>query len=284
MVSKKLIASLGIKTFLVILLVFTASKTIAKNLDAPDPPTDEECRLVKDPNTAPDGCGAYNSFAVKNLRIKKGDNVMRGEIPWFAYLPKPGCGATIIDESHLLTAARCIKGEYHMIGKLVVVGNIDKRSNSTESECTAQVRHIKSVEAHPCFCDEMDRACYEKETRYPRIPNQYSAAIITVDKPFLFNRFVRPICLPESNAYEITNGDISGFGAVDKFYDDNGDGVTEFPLTLQKATIPIASREKCEKLYGNIFSSYDSFCAGSHNESHPVSNGRSYFMRDKNFP
>ena len=65
-----------------------------------------------------------------------------------------GCGGTIIDPWHVVTAGHCIPG---MEGQTVVAGASYRKSrevtNSTE-ECTIQRRRVKYVQPHPCYCDE----------------------------------------------------------------------------------------------------------------------------------
>ena len=249
----------------------------------PPPPSEEDCRLASPsaPNPFPGQCGRYNVSRAeesKQSRIVNGKASSRGKIPWQAHLPYPGCGAVIIDETHVLTAAHCILGVNSMIGMPVVAGNVYANSSwqflqfddDTRPECTTQKRAIRYVQPHPCYCDYWaDCGSWSwGELPFPAsiaTDYQYDAAVITVDEPFRFNEFVQPACLPSTNAEPLngTWGMTSGFGRFDdEIWDSKPEG-------LQYAWKPIASRETCTKHVADMgyVVSNDMLCTGFPNDT-----------------
>ena len=117
---------------------------------AAPPPTARECELASptanDP--FPGECGRFDAPELKRKRIAGGEAVARGEVPWQAQINL--CGATIIDDLHLVTSASCNV----QVGTKVYAGHIttDGISMATDVECTQQERTIVSVSNHPCYC------------------------------------------------------------------------------------------------------------------------------------
>ncbi|XP_071642079.1 serine protease ndl [Temnothorax longispinosus] len=89
------------------------------------------------------------------------------------------CGGVILTEVHILTAGHCMygyEGHYYEIQ----AGILRRLSFSL----TTQWRRAKHVIIHPGFVKEQ---------------MQNDIAIIVLDKPLLFNRWVRQVCLPALN-------------------------------------------------------------------------------------
>ena len=157
------------------------------------------------------------------------------------------CGATIISEKHLVTAAHCIQNlRFIIIGAPVLAGHIVNGKYDYSEECTRQTRKIIQVQGHPCYCGGF-------ECEGPGAPEvakllswgQYDVAILTVDPPFVFNEFVQPACLPESDAPIPVGTAVltSGFGQVT--YPNRTK-----PITLQSMTSYIMSQAKCNQTHG----------------------------------
>ena len=237
----------------------------------PSPPTDADCLLAspKAPNPFQGQCGQYNASRAPTSRgrIVGGDDAYRGQFPWQAYSPNPGCGAIVIDEWHVVTAAHCIEGIDDMIGLPVVVGHVYLKtgkdalnfSRSETHECTAQVRKIKHVQAHPCYCDYYERSCGRASSPFPGNlfeSLQNDIAVITLDASLTFNEFVQPICLPQQNEefHNETMAIVSGFG------DSKGPP----PENLLYVAKPVVSNKECASLIPPIFGivTDDMLCAG----------------------
>ena len=135
-----------------ILLVFVAANGQETTpTEYPPPPSDEECRLALDSEPFSGKCGEIYENDVHSSTQFEGKTANRGQIPWQAFLYN-GCGGTIIDESHVLTAANCIWSD--AIGKTVSFGHIYSNASSQADECTFQRRAIVRADPHPCFCSE----------------------------------------------------------------------------------------------------------------------------------
>ena len=112
------------------------------------------------------------------------------------------CGATIVGERHLVTAAHCIQNRRDtIIGAPVLAGHIVNGKYNYSEECTRQTRTIIQVQGHPYYCGGFEcKGPGMPDVAYSLNENQYDVAILTVDQPFIFNEFVRPACLPDSDA------------------------------------------------------------------------------------
>ena len=148
-----------------------------------------------------------------------------------------------------------------MIGDPIMVGHVYRKASASiwdKDECTTQTRHIKHIQPHPCYCD-YKAACARSQNDYPAsiaVELQFDAAVITVDKPFNFNKFVQPACLPEPQ--EITPigslAMVSGFGTL---WSD-GPSAT----SLQHFWMPVLSQEECVASQPRGWVSDDMLCAG----------------------
>ena len=147
-----------------------------------------------------------------------GKDAQRGMIPWQAAIIRPDqdyyhCGATIIDDRHLITDRWCVWSG--LIGQKVHAGHVLQISNNA-TECTLQERIIVHIESHPCLCFARDWCDNFSSSSLGKLvqPYQYYISILTVDRPFLYNKFVQPICLPSTD-FPMPEGNMtmtSGFG------------------------------------------------------------------------
>ncbi|XP_029664997.1 serine protease nudel-like [Formica exsecta] len=102
--------------------------------------------------------------------------------PFLVAIYKDGrfhCGGVILSEIHVLTASHCMEG-YEKHYYEIQAGTFRRFSFSP----TTQSRKARFVITHPE---------YESENM------QNDISIIMLDKPFLFNRWVRQVCLPSSS-------------------------------------------------------------------------------------
>jgi len=196
---------------------------------------EEKCTLEmnyncdKLPTTrGPTTCG---DFDVVDDRIVGGDKAVKHSIPWQVYLKINGgelrCGGTIIDSTHILTAAHCTKGRESIE---VFTGEHDL------SDARGDTRHnIKSIVNHPRHVG-------------PPTSNDYDYSIITIDcnEEIDLTDKARAACLPESDAYEVSGAmfNVSGWGI-------SGWGTElEFrPDILKVVTVPFVSDSVCKDKY-----------------------------------
>ena len=147
-----------------------------------------------------------------------------------------------------MTAAHCIQElRDFIIGAPVLAGNIVSGKYDYPEECTRQRRKIIQVQGNPCFCSGSSPWKCQGPTAPPIGDSlqfgQYDLAILTVDKPFVFNEFVQPACLPKSDAPIPVGTAVmtSGYGTV-TFPNKAA------PITLQYMTSYVMPQEECKKV------------------------------------
>ncbi|XP_063026938.1 coagulation factor IX [Melospiza melodia melodia] len=176
-------------------------------------------------------------------RVVGGSDSMKGEVPWQVLLVNSQgvgfCGATIINEKWLVTAAHCLKPEFtHNL--TAVAGEHDVRSD----DHTEQLRKVVRLLPHPTYNASI---------------NEYhnDIALLELERPLTFNSYVTPVCL---GSREFTNallkqgvGTVSGWGRV-LF---RGRAAT----TLQVLRVPFVDRPTCLKSTSTSILQ-NMFCAG----------------------
>ncbi|XP_055704303.1 uncharacterized protein LOC129802468 isoform X2 [Phlebotomus papatasi] len=220
------------------------------SLDAPEgtikvqfPPT--ECGRVKVTPTENEW-GRQVGFKVIN-----GSHAQRGFHPWQAAIRVRGsgksshwCGAVLISEQHLLTAAHCLVG-YSKGALFIRLG--DHHAEVTEPEEVES--YIENFYVHENF----------------RGGGQHmnnDIAIIVLKKPVAYTDHIQPICLPTKNTiyFPGMTCTISGWGSIQS-------GKSTSALELRAGTVPILSNDICREphVYGNKITE-GMFCAGSLDE------------------
>ena len=204
---------------------------------------DSPCESSDTQNPFPGKCGKRVPSSTR--RIINGEKATSNQLPWQARIGFY-CGATIIDDQHVLTAAHCIgPGTYY---DNVTVG-VTYRENQ-EDNCFRQTRSITNIQIHPCNCGKVG-GCGQGTYHF-----QYDVAVITLNSPLNFSAAVQPACLPSDDDL-ISNGTmtlVSGFGMIWP-----GGPLSE---RLRLAHLPIISKEECEDRYGSCLISDEMICAG----------------------
>ncbi|KYO34482.1 transmembrane protease serine 9 isoform A [Alligator mississippiensis] len=186
----------------------------------------------------PQECGGRPGLSKPN-KIVGGFNASRGEIPWQVSLKEGSrhfCGATVVGERWLLSAAHCFnqtKLEY-------IKAYIGTTSLNGADGNTVKVS-IKKVVQHPS---------------YNPIILDFDVAVLELASPLLFNKYIQPVCLPLA-VQKFPVGKkcmISGWGNIQE-------GNITKPESLQKASVGIIDQKTCNVLYN--FSLTDRMiCAG----------------------
>ncbi|XP_054038261.1 transmembrane protease serine 9 isoform X1 [Rissa tridactyla] len=203
-------------------------------------PTASPAPAAGKPATAsrPQECGGRPGFS-KPSKIVGGTDASRGEIPWQVSLKEDSrhfCGATIIGDRWLLSAAHCFN-ETNPEEIEAYVGTTSL--NGTDGNAV-KVNVIRVIE-HPLFNP---------------IILDFDVAVLELARPLVFNKYIQPICLPLA-VQKFPVGKkciISGWGDLQE-----GNGTK--PEVLQKASVRIIDQNTCNFLYN--FSLTDRMiCAG----------------------
>ncbi|NXI43363.1 TMPS9 protease, partial [Galbula dea] len=203
-------------------------------------PTTSPAPAASKPVTAssPQECGGQPGFS-KPTKIVGGTDASRGEIPWQVSLKEDSrhfCGATIIGDRWLLSAAHCFN-ETNPEEIEAYMGT----TSLNGSDGNAVTVKIARVIQHPLFSP---------------ILLDFDVAVLELARPLVFNKYIQPICLPPA-VQKFPVGKkciISGWG-------DLQEGNATKPEILQKASVSIIDQETCNFLYN--FSLTDRMiCAG----------------------
>uniref|UniRef100_A0A182FG68 limulus clotting factor C n=2 Tax=Anopheles albimanus TaxID=7167 RepID=A0A182FG68_ANOAL len=124
---------------------------------------------------------------VESVRIVGGDDAEPGAYPFIVGIFRDGkyhCGASIYNEHWIISAAHCCDNFQHHYYE-VRSGMLRKRSYSPQ----VQVTHVTHMIVHHAYSSKL-------------MANDI--ALLRVEHPFRYNRWVRPICLPAKHR---TTGD-----------------------------------------------------------------------------
>nr|XP_033811914.1 transmembrane protease serine 9 [Geotrypetes seraphini] len=166
----------------------------------------------------------------KGNRIVGGSDASRGEFPWQVSLRENDehfCGAAIFNERWLVSAAHCFND---FLDPAVWVAYLGTTALSGTDSSTVRA-NIKEIIKHPSY--NVDTA-------------DYDVAVLQLESPLTFNKYLRPICLP-SATHTFPVGKkciISGWGYLRE------DNLVK-PEVLQKATVALLDQMLCRGLYNN---------------------------------
>uniref|UniRef100_A0A6B2EJ60 Putative trypsin-like serine protease n=1 Tax=Phlebotomus kandelakii TaxID=1109342 RepID=A0A6B2EJ60_9DIPT len=188
------------------------------------------------------------------FKVINGSHAQRGFHPWQAAIRVRGagksshwCGAVLISEQHLLTAAHCLVG-YSKGALFIRLG--DHHAEVVEPEEVESF--IENFYVHEDF----------------RGGGQHmnnDIAIIVLKKPVAYTDHIQPICLPTKNTmyFPGMKCTISGWGSIQS----GKSNVSASALELRSGTVPILPNDVCQEpqVYGNRITQ-GMFCAGSLDE------------------
>ncbi|KAI5750360.1 trypsin-1-like [Diaphorina citri] len=168
-------------------------------------------------------CGVTN----QEVRIVGGRPTGVNKYPWVARLVYDGnfhCGASLINEDYVLTAAHCVR-RLKRSKIRIVLGDYDQ-SVTTETAEPTMMRAVSSIVRHRHF----DVNNYN-----------HDIALLKLRKPVSFTKSVRPICLPPDNIDPSGKmGTVVGWGRTS----EGGSLATE-ALEVQ---VPILSPGQCRAM------------------------------------
>ncbi|KAM6220907.1 transmembrane protease serine 11B-like protein [Rhynchocyon petersi] len=182
-------------------------------------------------------CGRRARMSATYDRVKGGSTAQEGEWPWQASLKMNGrhyCGASLISDRYLVTAAHCFKKTLNPVNYTVSFG--------TKVNPPYMQHYVQKIIIHEDY-----------------VPNEHhdDVALIQLTGKVLFNNNVHRVCLPEATQI-FPPGEgvvVTGWGAL--FY--NG----EYPVLLQKAPVKIIDTNICNsKIAYNGLVQDTMICAG----------------------
>ncbi|XP_068398285.1 transmembrane protease serine 11A [Eschrichtius robustus] len=182
------------------------------------------------------GCGKRVVPLIMN-RIMSGEIVVKSAWPWQASLQHNNthqCGATLISNTWLVTAAHCFKNKANPHQWTVSFG--------TTINPPLMKRNIKRIIAHE---------------RYHSQAREYDIAVVQLSPSVTFTDEIRRVCLPEASVSFQPNSTVyvTGFGAL--FY--SGESQND----LRETRLKIISDDVCKQphMYGRDIK-FGMFCAG----------------------
>ncbi|XP_030840488.1 transmembrane protease serine 3 [Strongylocentrotus purpuratus] len=186
----------------------------------------------------PEECGLRPALDVH--RVTHGSEVtILGEAPWQVALYANGfrfiCGASIIANDWILTAAHCVEDFYQYSPFQIQAGTLTY-------DTAGQVHEVSEIFIHPLY-------------------NSYSLendiALLKLSTPLNFTDAVQPVCLPPPGDYLPEVGSYITFTGWGSFGERGGPS----PRNLQKARAPVIPNNICQRPLTNILRVFPSmFC------------------------
>jgi len=174
------------------------------------------------PTKQPAICGMP---AIKGQRVIAGTIATRGSWPWIAQLLITGahfCGSTIVGPRHVITASHCVERFPHLPQMWSIrVGEHNRKAD----EGSEADYNVKKIIMHPDYGTPSDL--------------NNDIAVIELQTPIKFNKYVQPLCLPDKDVPVGTQCYITGWGKIHP-----RGGMTR---VLEQAKMPVVSNQVCHK-------------------------------------
>ncbi|XP_038862085.1 enteropeptidase [Salvelinus namaycush] len=186
--------------------------------------------------------GEEESEESGTVRVVGGTDSRKGAWPWMVSLYFRGrhvCGATLIDNEWLVTAAHCVYG---------------KNIHLSNWEAVLGLHSQGSVDVLPSQTRKVDHIIMNKH--YNRRTKDADIAMMHLQTNVNFTDYIQPICLPASDQQFEAGRKcfIAGWGAEV----EQGTAAN----VLQQAVLPLVSRSECQKLLPEYNITARMVCAG----------------------
>ncbi|KAM9277730.1 LOW QUALITY PROTEIN: enteropeptidase [Cariama cristata] len=187
-------------------------------------------------------CGKHLVIQNNVTRIVGGSDARRGAWPWIVSLhfnSRPVCGASLVSDEWLVTAAHCVYGRQLKPPQWKAFLGLYDQADMTQASVI--VRNIDQIVINPH---------YMKRTKDSDI------ALMHLQYKVQYTDYIQPICLPEKNQQFLPgiNCFVAGWGSI----------MNEGPTSdiLQEAEVPLISNEKCQQWMPEYSITENMICAG----------------------
>uniref|UniRef100_A0A8D2NNY8 Peptidase S1 domain-containing protein n=1 Tax=Zosterops lateralis melanops TaxID=1220523 RepID=A0A8D2NNY8_ZOSLA len=184
-------------------------------------------------------CSAWNLFLTLLERITGGQRSREGEWPWQASIQLDGahrCGASIISNTWLVTAAHCFRGVRDPRRWTASFGILLRPPK--------QKKFVRRIIVHERYSDNL-------------LDHEYDVAVVELASPIEFTSDVHSVCLPEASHIFPDNAScfVTGWGALE----NDGYSVNQ----LRQAEVRLISTAVCNRrqVYGGAITP-GMLCAG----------------------
>uniref|UniRef100_H0ZXF1 Transmembrane serine protease 15 n=1 Tax=Taeniopygia guttata TaxID=59729 RepID=H0ZXF1_TAEGU len=187
-------------------------------------------------------CGKHLATQNNGTRIIGGNDARKEAWPWIVSLHfnfQPVCGASLVSDEWLVTAAHCVYGRQLKPSRWRAV--LGLYSQSDLAQPPAAVRNIDRIIINPH---------YMKQTKDSDI------ALMHLQHKVQYTDYIQPICLPEKNQQFLPGikCSIAGWGNI------RNEGPSS--NILQEAEVPLLSNEKCQQWMPKYNITENMLCAG----------------------
>ncbi|XP_065711316.1 enteropeptidase [Patagioenas fasciata] len=187
-------------------------------------------------------CGKLLITQNNQTRIVGGSDARREAWPWIVSLhfnSRAICGASLVSDGWLVTAAHCVYGRHLKPSQWKAVLGLYDQLNMTQASTVVQ--SIDQIVINPH---------YMKHTKDSDI------ALMHLQDKVQYTDYIQPICLPEKNQQFLPgiNCSIAGWGTI-----THGGPTSN---VLQEAEVPLISNEKCQELMPEYNITENMICAG----------------------
>ncbi|XP_072708945.1 enteropeptidase [Ciconia boyciana] len=187
-------------------------------------------------------CGKHLVTQNNGTRIVGGSDARREAWPWIVSLhfnSRPVCGASLVSDEWLVTAAHCVYGRQLKPSQWKAVLGLYDQSDMTQPPTVVQTIDQIVINPH-----------YMKRTKDSDI------ALMHLQYKVQYTDYIQPICLPEKNQQFLpgVNCCIAGWGSI----------MNEGPTSdiLQEAEVPLISNAKCQQWMPEYSITENMICAG----------------------
>ncbi|XP_040440240.1 enteropeptidase [Falco naumanni] len=187
-------------------------------------------------------CGKQLVTQNNGTRIVGGSDARRGTWPWIVSLhfnSRPICGASLVSDEWLVTAAHCVYGRQLKPSQWKAVLGLYDQSDMTQPATVVQIIDQIVINPH-----------YVKRTKDSDI------ALMHLQYKVQYTDYIQPICLPEKNQQFLPGiyCSVAGWGRI----------MNEGPTSdiLQEAKVPLILNEKCQQQMPEYTITENMICAG----------------------